>query len=136
MSQYIVCRANVEVRVLEGRDTQWRITNADHNRDRKRLSMVVKLCERSTGLNFMPKLAKRAVKPSRRNGDLSFMLRLAKKAASLLNVSKALSSIPKSVKKVVSAGEPLLRPKSRGQMYRAPAWGAIHLAPTDFWSHV
>src|SRR6266496_3650508 len=58
MSQYIVCRANVEVRVLEGRDTQWRITNADHNRDRKRLSMVVKLCERSTGLNFMPKLAK------------------------------------------------------------------------------
>src|SRR6266702_2750349 len=107
MSQYIGCRANVEVRVLEGRDTQWRITNADHNRDRKRLSMVVKLCERSTGLNFMPKLAK--------------------KAASLLNVSKALSSIPKSVKKVVSAGEPLLRPKSRGQ---------INLAPTDFWSHV
>src|SRR2546423_3730005 len=136
MSQYIVCRANVEVRVSEGRDTPWRITNADHNRDRKRLSMVVKLCERSTGLNFMPKLVKRAVKLSRRNGDVNFMLRLAKKAASLLNASKALSSIPKSVKKVVSAGEPLLRPKSRDQIDRAPTWGAINLVPTDFWSHV
>jgi len=40
------------------------------------------------------------------------MLRLAKKAARLLNASKALSSIPKSVKKVASMGEPLLRPKN------------------------
>src|SRR6266699_1461001 len=61
MSHYIVSWAKVEVRVSEGRDTQWRITNADHNRDRKRLSMAVKLCERSTGLNFIPKLAKKAV---------------------------------------------------------------------------
>src|SRR5207244_625951 len=46
------------------------------------------------------------------NGDLSFMLRLARKAASLLNVSKAPSSIPKSVKKVVSVDESLPHQKS------------------------
>src|SRR6266852_6055323 len=42
-------------------DSRWRITNADHNRDRKRLNTAGRLCEKNTGRNFTPKLVKKVV---------------------------------------------------------------------------
>jgi hypothetical protein len=62
MSHRFVCWESVVVRVLEGRDFLWQITNADQNLGHKRRSEAARPYVKSTAQSSIPKSAKRVAK--------------------------------------------------------------------------
>src|SRR5260370_33979977 len=77
-------------------DSQWRITNADHNRDRKRLNTAGRLEGENTGRNFTPKLAKTEEKPQTRKRDRSVIPAMWTKPTRQLDPNRGLRSIIQS----------------------------------------